>query len=274
MRLENDLHRAVERNEFRVFYQPIIAVSNGRLSGFEALVRWEHPERGLIAPSEFIPVAEETGLIVQLGAWILEESCRQMQFWHGQHPANRSLTINVNLSSKQLIQSGLVQEVKTILERTGLPARSLKLEITESVVMENAELATTMLNQLSDLNVHLCIDDFGTGYSSLSYLHRFPVDTLKIDRSFVNRIEEKDENVEIVRTIATLARNLGMEVVAEGVESSEQLACLRALNCEYAQGYHFSRPLKVDDASAFIETDRGKRAEGETSESDKLELVA
>lgn len=274
MRLENDLRRAVERNEFRVFYQPIMGVSNCRLSGFEALVRWEHPDRGLIAPSEFIPVAEETGLIVPLGAWILEESCRQMQSWHAQHPANRALTINVNLSSKQLIQSGLVQEVKTILERTGLPARSLKLEITESVVMENAELATNMLKQLSDLNVHLCIDDFGTGYSSLSYLHRFPVDTLKIDRSFVNRIEEKDENVEIVRTIATLARNLGMEVVAEGVESAEQLACLRALNCEYAQGYHFSRPLKIDDATAFIETDRGRRAEDETFDSGKLELVA
>jgi EAL domain-containing protein (putative c-di-GMP-specific phosphodiesterase class I) len=182
-----------------------------------------------------------------------------MQDWHGLHPANRALTMNVNLSSKQLIQSGLVQEVKTILQRTGLPARSLKLEITESVVMENAELATNMLRQLSDLNVHLCIDDFGTGYSSLSYLHRFPVDTLKIDRSFVNRIEEKDENVEIVRTIATLARNLGMEVVAEGVESSEQLACLRALNCEYAQGYHFSRPLTAEAAIGFIEADRSRR---------------
>jgi diguanylate cyclase (GGDEF)-like protein len=259
MRLENDLRRAVERNEFCVYYQPIISVSTGRLSGFEALVRWEHPERGLVAPSEFIPVAEETGLIAPLGSWILEESCRQMQDWHGLHPANRALTMNVNLSSKQLIQSGLVQEVKTILQRTGLPARSLKLEITESVVMENAELATNMLRQLSDLNVHLCIDDFGTGYSSLSYLHRFPVDTLKIDRSFVNRIEEKDENVEIVRTIATLARNLGMEVVAEGVESSEQLACLRALNCEYAQGYHFSRPLTAEAAIGFIEADRSRR---------------
>lgn len=279
MRLENDLRRAVERNEFCVFYQPIMSVASGKLSGFEALVRWEHPERGLVGPSEFIPVAEETGMIVALGSWILEESCRQMQHWHQQHPANRALTMNVNLSSKQLIQSGLVQEVKTILEKTGLPARSLKLEITESVVMENAELATTMLRQLSDLDVHLCIDDFGTGYSSLSYLHRFPVDTLKIDRSFVNRIEEKDENVEIVRTIATLARNLGMEVVAEGVESSEQLACLRSLNCEYAQGYHFSRPLTADAATGFIESDRTRRfeddlAHGPSLEAAKLELVA
>ena len=278
MRLENDLRRAVERNEFCVHYQPIVSVATGHLSGFEALVRWQHPERGLVAPSEFIPVAEETGLIMALGSWILEKSCRQMHEWHSQHPANRALTMNVNLSSKQLIQSGLVQEVKTILQRTGLSARSLKLEITESVVMENAELAINMLRQLSDLNVHLCIDDFGTGYSSLSYLHRFPVDTLKIDRSFVNRIEEKDENVEIVRTIATLARNLGMEVVAEGVESSEQLACLRALNCEHAQGYHFSPPLSADAATRFIETDRERRTAEETgltpNDSGKLELVA
>jgi len=189
MRLENDLRRALEREEFRVFYQPIMSLNTGRLAGFEALVRWQHPDRGLVSPSEFIPIAEETGMIVTLGSWILEESCRQMNEWHGQHPSNRALTMNVNLSSKQLIQCGLVNEVKEILERTQLPARNLKLEITESVVMENAELAATMLKQLADLNVHLCIDDFGTGYSSLSYLHRFPVDTLKIDRSFVNRIE-------------------------------------------------------------------------------------
>jgi diguanylate cyclase (GGDEF)-like protein len=281
MRLENDLRRALERNEFCVHYQPIVSVQTGRLSGFEALVRWQHPERGLVPPSEFIPITEETGMIVPLGSWILEEACKQMHEWHMQHPANRALTINVNLSSKQLIQSGLVQEVKQILKKTGLPARSLKLEITESVVMENAELATTMLKQLSELNVHLCIDDFGTGYSSLSYLHRFPVDTLKIDRSFVNRIEEKDENVEIVRTIATLARNLGMEVVAEGVESEDQLACLKALNCEYAQGYLFSKPLARDAAAAYITSDHQKRRTDEETEtappqSDvcELELVA
>jgi diguanylate cyclase (GGDEF)-like protein len=284
MRLENDLRRALERNEFCVYYQPIMSVQTERLSGFEALVRWQHPERGLVSPQQFIPIAEETGLIVPLGSWILEEACRQMQEWHLQHPANRTLTMNVNLSSKQLIQSGLVQEVKAILQKTGLPARSLKLEITESVVMENAELATNMLKQLSDLNVHLCIDDFGTGYSSLSYLHRFPVDTLKIDRSFVNRIEEKDENVEIVRTIATLARNLGMEVVAEGVESQDQLACLKALNCEYAQGYLFSRPLTAAAASHFIESDYDQRQEDLVQDAHyndavgdvmgKLELVA
>ena len=274
MRLENDLRRALERNEFCVFYQPIMSVATGRLAGFEALVRWQHPERGLVAPSEFIPIAEETGLIVPLGAWILEEACRQMHEWHTQHPTNRPLTMNVNLSSKQLLQSGLVQEVKEILERTQLPARNLKLEITESVVMENAELATTMLKQLSDLDLHLCIDDFGTGYSSLSYLHRFPVDTLKIDRSFVNRIEEKDENVEIVRTIATLARNLGMEVVAEGVESEDQLACLKALNCEYAQGFLFSRALNADAAWRFIQSDQEKRQEAAAGTATALHSVS
>jgi EAL domain-containing protein (putative c-di-GMP-specific phosphodiesterase class I) len=238
-----------------------MSVATGRLAGFEALVRWQHPERGLVPPSDFIPIAEETGLIVPLGAWILEEACQQMHDWHTEHPANRALTMNVNLSSKQLLQAGLVQEVKEILKKTQLPARNLKLEITESVVMENAELAATMLKQLFDLGLHLCIDDFGTGYSSLSYLHRFPVDTLKIDRSFVNRIEEKDENVEIVRTIATLARNLGMEVVAEGVESEDQLACLKALNCEYAQGYLFSKPLTAEDAARFIQSDQERRQE-------------
>jgi diguanylate cyclase (GGDEF)-like protein len=280
MRLENDLRRAFEREEFCVFYQPIVVVETGRLSGFEALVRWNHPERGLVSPVEFIPIAEETGMIMQLGSWILEESCRQMHEWHTQHPSNRALTINVNLSAKQLLQSGLVEEVRAILARTQLPARSLKLEITESVVMENAELATTTLRELSDLNVHLCIDDFGTGYSSLSYLHRFPVDTLKIDRSFVNRIEEKDENVEIVRTIATLARNLGMDVVAEGVESQDQIDCLKSLNCEYAQGYLFSRPLDRDAATRFIEEDHERRQEIEAALSSpfanvrELELVA
>jgi diguanylate cyclase (GGDEF)-like protein len=279
MRLENDLRRALEREEFCVYYQPIMSVEMARLSGFEALVRWDHPDHGLVPPSEFIPVAEETGLIVPLGAWILEVACRQMHQWHMEHPSNRSLTINVNLSAKQLLQSGLVDEIEAILKRTQLPARSLKLEITESVVMENAELATTTLKELSDLNVHLCIDDFGTGYSSLSYLHRFPVDTLKIDRSFVNRIEEKDENVEIVRTIATLARNLGMEVVAEGVESEGQLDCLKSLQCEYAQGYLFARPLDRAAASRFIESDHERRQETETSAhlyaaSNDLELVA
>ncbi len=278
MRLENDLRRAMERDEFCLHYQPIVSIETGGLSGFEALVRWQHPERGLVPPSEFIPVAEETGMIVPLGSWILEHACRQMQIWHAEHTANRALTMNVNLSSKQLIQSGLVMDVKGILEKTGLPARNLKLEITESVVMENAEMATTMLRQLADLNVHLCIDDFGTGYSSLSYLHRFPVDTLKIDRSFVNRIEEKDENVEIVRTIATLARNLGMEVVAEGVESEDQLACLKALQCEYAQGYLFSRPLTAEAAAEFIYADRDRRQEVTESEDSKevplMEMVA
>ncbi len=274
MRLENDLRRAFEREEFCVHYQPILTLETGMLAGFEALVRWQHPERGLVPPSEFIPIAEETGLIGQLGDWILEEACRQTREWHDLHPANRMLTINVNLSGKQLVQSGLVQQVKDVLMRTGLPAQNLKLEITESVVMENAEMATTVLNQLRSLDLHLCIDDFGTGYSSLSYLHRFPVDTLKIDRSFVKRIEEKDENAEIVRTIATLARNLGMDVVAEGVESEHQLACLKTLACEYGQGYLFAKPLSAEEAARYIDSDREKRLDGDEVMTPTLELVA
>jgi EAL domain-containing protein (putative c-di-GMP-specific phosphodiesterase class I) len=215
-------------------------------------------------------------LITQLGEWVLEEACRQTREWHDMHPANKMLTINVNLSGKQLVQSGLVNQVKRILARTNLPAQNLKLEITETVVMENAEMATTVLNQLRNLDLHLCIDDFGTGYSSLSYLHRFPVDTLKIDRSFVKRIEEKDENAEIVRTIATLARNLGMDVVAEGVESQDQLECLKTLACEYGQGYLFAKPLDQEAAVAFIEADREKRAAIDTDMTlhPALELVA
>lgn len=264
MRLESDLRRALEREEFCVYYQPILGLATGTLAGFEALVRWQHPERGLVPPAEFIPIAEETGLIVQLGEWVLDAACRQTREWHDLHPANKMLTVNVNLSGKQLVQSGLVQQVKDILTSTGLPAQNLKLEITESVVMENAEMATTVLNQLRNLDLHLCIDDFGTGYSSLSYLHRFPVDTLKIDRSFVKRIEEKDENAEIVRTIATLARNLGMDVVAEGVETEHQLTCLKTLACEYGQGYLFAKPLNSEDAAAFIVNDRERRHEAES----------
>jgi EAL domain-containing protein (putative c-di-GMP-specific phosphodiesterase class I) len=248
LQLESDLQQAVEQKQFCVYYQPIIALETGRLSGFEALVRWNHPRRGIISPADFIPVAEETGLIVPLGRWVLEESCAKIRYWQQKSPSHRALSLSVNLSGRQVSQPDLVEQIKQALHDSKLSPHCLKLEITESVVMENAEAATIMFKQLRTLGVQLSIDDFGTGYSSLSYLHKFPLNYLKIDRSFVSRMATADDNSEIVRTIATLAHNLGMEVIAEGIETEEQHQQLKALGCEYGQGYLFSRP--VDDRGA------------------------
>ena len=250
--LETDLRRAVERREFLVHYQPIVALETSRISGFEALLRWQHPARGLVFPTEFIPVAEETGLIVPIGQWILYEACRQTRIWQEQIVADKPLAVSVNLSSKQFLQPDLVEQINQMLLKTGFDPRSLKLEITESVVMENAGEATARIEQLRDLGVELYMDDFGTGYSSLSYLHRFPVDTLKIDRSFISWMGVRDEDSEIVRTIVELAHNLHMEVIAEGVETEEQVSYLKALQCEYGQGYYFSRPLDAESAGGLI----------------------
>jgi diguanylate cyclase (GGDEF)-like protein len=252
LQMENDLRRAIEREELRVYYQPIVALENGQLAGFEALIRWQHPERGFINPSDFIPLAEDTGLIVPLGLWILKRACQQLCQWQWQSPANRSLFMSVNLSGKQVAQPDLVENIRDILDETHVDAKHLKLEITESAVMENAEMAARLLKRLKALGVQLSIDDFGTGYSSLSYLHRFPVNTLKIDRSFVGRIGEAAENIEIVRTVISLAENMGMEVVAEGIETLSQLAQLRKLKCQYGQGYLFSRPVDAQSVSAWI----------------------
>jgi diguanylate cyclase (GGDEF)-like protein len=250
--LERDLRRAVERQELFLQYQPIISLDTGALHGFEALVRWQHPERGLILPMKFIPIAEETGLIIPIGRWVLGEACRQMRQWQVMPPTNELLTMSVNLSGKQFMQPDLLEQIQELLRETGLDPRSLKLEITESVVMENIETATRTLEQLRALGVELSIDDFGTGYSSLSYLQRFPVSTLKIDRSFVSRMTESEGTAEIVGTIMKLAQTLGMDVVAEGVETEQQQAQLRALECEFGQGYYFSKPMDSDTAEAFL----------------------
>jgi diguanylate cyclase (GGDEF)-like protein/PAS domain S-box-containing protein len=252
LQLETDLRKALENGELFVQYQPIVSLSTFTLQGFEALVRWRHPERGIVSPMDFVPIAEETGLIIQIGDWVLRESCRQMQRWNRQFRSEKPFIISVNLSCKQFAQPDLIQQVAQILAETRLDPRCLKLEITESVVMENIETVTEMLRQLRKLGVRLSIDDFGTGYSSLSYLHRFPIDTLKIDRSFVIRMVENDENIEIVRTIVMLAQTLGMDVVAEGVETKEQLSLLRKLGCENGQGYFFSKPLTVSDADKLL----------------------
>jgi len=274
LKLESDLRQAVEQNEFCVHYQPIVALDSERLAGFEALVRWNHPERGLVHPAEFVPAAEETGLIVPIGLWVLEEACATLHKWQQQSPCHRSLTLSVNLSARQLSQLDLVDQVKQTLERTKLDPRCLKLEITESVVMENAEAATNMFKQLRTLGVQLSIDDFGTGYSSLSYLHRFPVNYLKIDRSFVSRMTETNDNAEIVRTIVTLARNLGLEVIAEGVETLEQKEQLRALGCEYGQGYFFARPVAADKVLPLLEEEMARETDMKTGEVKQEEALA
>jgi diguanylate cyclase (GGDEF)-like protein/PAS domain S-box-containing protein len=244
LQLETDLRRSIDRNELQLYYQPIVGLRTGQVTGFEALVRWSHPQRGMVSPSEFIPIAEETGLITPLGWWVLQEACRQLRQWQAKFPYQRPLTVNVNLSSKQFTPQ-LVEQTRQILEATQLPPQYLKLEITESLLMENAESAATMLTQLKQLGLQLAIDDFGTGYSSLNYLHRFPIDTLKIDRSFISRVDVDGEQLAIVRTIITLAWNLGMDVVAEGVETLKQLTQLRSLQCDYAQGFLFSQPLEA-----------------------------
>jgi diguanylate cyclase (GGDEF)-like protein/PAS domain S-box-containing protein len=251
LQMETDLRRAVERQEFSVHYQPIIDLSSKKLRGFEALVRWQHPERGFISPLDFIPVAEDTGLIIPIGRWVLGEACRQIKAWQEQFPSE-PLQISVNLSGKQFTQTDLVEQIKCLLDEIGLEPRSLKLEITESTVMENTEVAIKLLQELEALGIELSIDDFGTGYSSLSYLHRFPLATLKIDRSFVSRMEGQNENAEIVRTIVMLARSLGMDVVAEGIETESQLSQLAALQCDYGQGYLFSKPVDAERASQLL----------------------
>ncbi len=252
LQLETDMRHALERGEFFVHYQPIVALQDFKLRGFEALVRWQHPERGFISPVEFIPIAEETGLIIPLGEWVLREACTQMNRWQKIFPADPPLAVSVNLSGKQFIQQDLIKRIAGIITETGIDPKGLKLEITESMVMDNVETAIEMLKQLRALGLKLSIDDFGTGYSSLSYLHRFPINTLKIDRSFVTRMTDNNENLEIVRTIITLAQTLGMDVVAEGVEVQEQLTMLRDLGCEHGQGYFFSKPVDVKGAEKII----------------------
>ena len=252
MQIETDLRSAIERNELVTYYQPIIDLESIELIGFEALMRWQHPQRGLVPPYEFIPVSELTGLIVPMTHWILRHSCEQMVKWHEQSPSNKNLMVSVNLSGKHFAQADMVEQIQKILDETKLPPSRLKLEITESAVMENAESAIRMLKQLREIGIQISIDDFGTGYSSLSYLHRFPINTLKVDRSFVSTMEEGSENGEIVRTIIALAKALKLSVIAEGIESIHQLHQLRVLGCEYGQGFLFSRPVPAAEADKIV----------------------
>ena len=250
LRVETDLRHAVERDEFEVLYQPIVDLSTGRVSEFEALIRWRHPHRGLVSPNEFVAVAEETGLIIPIGKWILEESCRQTAEWQERH--SFPLSVSVNLSAKQLMHPTLTSQVKGVIRSSGLNAKQLKLEVTESTVMEHSERSLKVLSELDDLGIALSTDDFGTGYSSLSYLQRFPFGRLKIDRSFVNVLGKDEKSGLIVKTILMLGENLGIEVVAEGIETREQLDILLLLGCKTGQGYLFSRPVDAATAEEFL----------------------
>jgi diguanylate cyclase (GGDEF)-like protein len=248
--LETHLRRAIERSEFVVFYQPIVSLASGGIIGAEALVRWAHPERGLVGPVEFMPLAEETGLVIWIDRWVLRAAASQVREWQQRLPGQPAFSLSVNFSGRQLAQPLLADYVREVLVETGLDPAALKLEVTESVVMENAELARETLARLRDMGVRLLVDDFGTGYSSLSYLDRFPFHTVKIDQSFVKGL--RGQVTPIVRTILELARGLGMDVVAEGIETAEQMQILRDSGCGYGQGYLFARPLAAADLESLI----------------------
>jgi len=252
LQLETDLHRSLEQQDFLLHYQPIVTLETGALHGFEALVRWQRPQRGFTSPGDFIPLAEETGLIVRLDRWVLHEACRQLRAWQQEFPGYDHLTVSVNLSSRQFSQRDLVEYVAAMLRETTLPPQCLKLEITESAIMEKSEKVAAILRELRALGVRLSIDDFGTGYSSLSYLHRLPLNTLKVDRSFVSHMEEGAENLEIVRAIVALAHGLNMDVVAEGIETAGQVEQFRVLHCEYVQGHWFSKALDTGAVAALL----------------------
>ena len=245
---------------FELYYQPIVTTVGGKIKGFEALLRWKHPKLGLISPRDFIPIAEETGLIIPLGEWVLREACRQLVIWQKQFPELRTLGLSINLSARQFACENLVEKIDKIIEETKVDRRNINLEITESTIMENPELATETLWEFKKRNIKLSVDDFGTGYSCLSCLDKFPLDVLKIDRSFITKLALEGKKSQIVRTVVALAHNLGMEVTAEGVETSEQLKILQNWGCEFAQGYLFARPLNSEKASKLLEEKAQKPA--------------
>lgn len=251
MQLEHDLSRAIWQNELRVCYQPIVSLSDGSLQAFEALVRWQHPTLGLLSPDQFIAIAEDSGLIIPIGAWILREACEQIQQWRRQ--THLPLTMHVNLSVRQLDQLDLLDSIQTILAETQLDPSGLKLEITETMVFNNLEYAASILRQIKSLGIRISMDDFGTGYASLSYLHQLPIDNLKIDQSFVETIGTSGTESEIIQAVVQLAHSLNIDVVAEGVETTEQSHRLKALGCDYAQGYLFAKPLPAIEAEHLFD---------------------
>jgi len=256
LQLHSDLRRAVEEEDFTIRYQPIISLTTGRISGFEALARWNHPERGEVNPVEFISHAEETGLIVALGRWMLQGALQQLKTWTDEGVADETLTVSVNISKRQVAEPGFVDEVREVLAEVGISGSRLQLEITESVIMENPDSIADVLQQFKALGIHVHMDDFGTGYSSLSYLHRFPLDVLKIDREYISTMSADTDYTQVVQTVVALAHTLNMQVIVEGVETDQQLRKLLALNCDFAQGFYFAKPLIADDARELISSGR------------------
>lgn len=250
--MEMDLRGAVNRKEFLLHYQPIIALEKGEITGFEALLRWTHPQQGLLPASKFISIVEETDLIMPVSEWVLREVCGQLIRWNQQYPDMIPLVISINLFSRQLLQTNFVRVVKQILKETGIDANNIMIDITESMIMDNTKIAARVLKQLKAMKIQLTIDDFGTGYSSLGYIRKFPADLLKIDRSFISRMNDDEESLGIVRTVITMARNMGLKVIAEGVETAEQLKQLRTLGCDYAQGFYFSQPLDSQEVEHML----------------------
>lgn len=255
LQLETDLRRAVELGEFRLHYQPLVSLKTGRITGLEALVRWEHPSRGLVHPGDFIPIAEETGLIVPMGRWVLDEACRRMKEWQESHPRTEPLTIGVNLSAKQFSQPDIVDQIGSAVSASGINPRTLRIEITESAIIDKGTSSANVLQKIRDLGVQIYLDDFGTGYSSLSYLHGLPIDAIKIDRAFVSNMDTDEKNLRLVRTILTLAEIVGVRAEAEGISTAEQLRELRSLNCEQGQGYLFSAPITIEAVHEVLTAD-------------------
>jgi Amt family ammonium transporter len=258
MTLEHDLRRAIERSELRLHYQPLVSLGTGEVVGMEALLRWEHPTRGLIPPLSFIPLAEETGLILPIGRWVIETACHRLRDWQRRLPAAAGLSISVNLSARQFAESGLIGTIAGILDHAGLDPACLELEITESVVMDQSEASVERLQGLRALGVQLALDDFGTGYSSLSYLRRLPLDTIKVDRSFVSGLGTDPADTPIVQAVISLAHGLGIDVVAEGIETAAQATSLQELDCDRGQGYLFSRPLPEAAMEALLAAGTGR----------------
>jgi diguanylate cyclase (GGDEF)-like protein len=259
LQLENDLRNALRRREFCLHYQPIIYLQTGKIAGIEALIRWNHPERGLLAPGQFLAVAEDADLLVPIGWQTLEEGCGQLQTWRKAYPSLTELSVSINLSAKQFLCPDLVEKLEKILADTGLKPSALKLEITEGIVMQSVDSSMRILNQLRQKGIALYLDDFGTGYSALSYLHQFPISTLKTDRSFISRRGTNKENRAVLQAVVQMATQLGMDVVVEGVETPEQLADIMALDCKYGQGYLFSRPVDPATAERILTANRDLR---------------